>query len=46
MDGITPLEEIAHQAFVEFPSHFITSEKAFEYAYQLTEDYAHWGEDG
>jgi hypothetical protein len=42
MDGTTPLEEIVRQAFEKFPKHFINLEKAFEYVYQLTEDYAQW----
>ena len=46
MDGTPPHGEIARQAFEKFPLQFITPEKAFEYAAQLTEDYAYWIEDG
>ena len=46
MDGNTSIVEIGRQAFEKFPSQFITPEKAFEYAAQLTEDYAYWIEDG
>ena len=46
LDGNTSLVEIGRQAFEKFPSQFITPEKAFDYAAQLTEDYAYWSEGG
>jgi len=42
MDGATPMGGIARQAAAKFPAYFTSYDRALEYTFHLSEDYARW----